>query len=80
MRWAALLAEGRKTKGTAAHQLASWIARAQGDELQRACLTGVHAAGATKTSLAALLSAEGKSARTCLAKEPELRGVLWIDL
>lgn len=80
MRWAALLAEGRKVKGTAAHQLAMWIARAQGDELQRACLTGVHAAGATKTSLAALLNAEGKSAQTCLAKEIELRGVLWIDL
>jgi HEAT repeat protein len=65
---------------TAAHQLGLWIARAQGDELQRACLTGVHAAGSLKTSLSALLSGEGKAAQRCLSKEPELKKVLWVEL
>lgn len=87
VRWAALLIEGRKAtqrapneKGTAAHQLGLWIGRAQGEELQRACLTAVHAAGAIKTSLSALLTAEGRAGPVCLAKEPELRKALWVEL
>lgn len=84
VRWAALLAEARKTKGTAAHQLGLWISHAQGqgkgEEVQRACLTAVHAAGAIKTSLTALLTADAKAAQTCMARESALRDALWVDL
>lgn len=86
VRWAALLAEGKQVTqsatvtATPAHQLGGWIARAQGDELQRACLTGVHAAGASKTSLVALLAGEGRAAQTCLSQAPALKKALWVDL
>lgn len=83
VRWAALLVEGKKVKGTAAHQLALWLARAEtgrGEEVQRACLTAVHAAGALKTPLATLLAADPPAAKTCAARERELRDALWLDL
>ncbi|MDP1826189.1 MAG: HEAT repeat domain-containing protein [Archangium sp.] len=82
VRWAALLFEAKKVKGTAAHQLASWLARAQGgeEEVQRACLTAVHAAGALKTPMAALLAADPVAAKTCAAREKALRDALWLEL
>ncbi|MDP3151149.1 MAG: HEAT repeat domain-containing protein [Archangium sp.] len=80
VRWAALLFDARKVKGTAAHQLALWLARAKGEEATRACLTAVHAASAFQQSLAALLSADPRAAQTCLAQENVLREALWVEL
>ena len=81
VRWAGLLGAARKIKGTAPQQLALWIGRAQpGEEVQRACLTAVHAAGALKTPLTALLSGETKAAQICLGRERELRDSLWVEL
>jgi hypothetical protein len=80
VRWAALLTEARKTKGTAAHQLALWLKTAQGEEVRRACLTAVHAAGALKSSLAALLAADPPAVQACAARARELTEALQVDL
>ncbi len=80
VRWAGLISEARKTKVTGAHQLALWLTRARGEELQRACLTAVHAASAFKQSIPALFSADPRAAQTCLAQEAALRRALWVDL
>lgn len=81
VRWAALLFEAKKVKGTAAHQLALWLVRAgKEDEVQRACLTAVHAAGALKIPMATLLGADPPAAKTCGAREQALREALWLEL
>ncbi len=80
VRWAALLFEARKVKGTAAHQLALWLSGAKGEEATRACLTAVHAASAFKESLTALFVDDPRAAKTCLAQEGVLRKALWVDL
>ena len=79
VRWAALLAQARASKSTAPRELARWVRRAQGEEVQRACLTALHAAGVAKTSLAALI-AEVPAVQICTAREKALTDALWLDL
>ncbi len=84
VRWGALLARARRERSTAPRQLARWLARAKGDELDRACLTAVHGAGGTRQALAELLSFEATGDRRarerCSSRERALREALWVEL
>ena len=79
VRWAGLLARARQVKGTAPRELALWVRRAQGEEVQRACLTALHAAGVAKTPMATLLG-DAAAAQICTGREKALTDALWLDL
>jgi len=84
VRWAGLLAQARLNKSTAPRELAKWLRRAQGEEVDRACLTALHAAGSLKTPMATLLGApssgDPKAAKTCTGRSQALTEALWLDL
>ncbi len=84
VRWAALLAQAREHQSTAPRELAKWLTRARGEEVDRACLTALHAAGALKTPLATLLGAassgDARAAQTCMGRSQALTEALWVDL
>ncbi|HEY0882685.1 MAG TPA: hypothetical protein VGD87_14185, partial [Archangium sp.] len=78
VRWAGVLASARKVKSTGPLQLAAWIGRAKDEELLRACVTAVHAAGASKQPLSTWLAP--KANERCAPLDEGVEQALWIEL
>ncbi len=73
VRWAGLRLEATRAKTTPARQLSAWASRSTGAELQRACVTAVHAAGVERRTLASLLDQERAALEGCVARAAAVR-------